>query len=78
MSQEMFHVTVRIQNKNYKTLMDSEAIGDISARGIQSEYIKELSKQKPFSDAKGDFTRPVDIAVHGKLSDEEMEQINQV
>ena len=78
MAEELYHVTVRIHNKNYKTLMDSSAIGDISAMGIKSEYIQELSKQNPFSDAIGEFTRPVDIAVHGKASKEEMELVNQV
>ena len=78
MEPELFHVTIRIHDKNYKTLMDSTAIGDISARGIESEYVKELRKQKAFSEAVGQFSHPVDIAVHGRASEDEYETVEKV
>ena len=78
MDPELFHVTIRIHDKNYKTLMDSTAIGDISARGIESDYVQELKRQKAFSDAVGQFSRPVDIAVHGRASPDEYETVEKV
>ena len=78
MSNELFHVTVCINNKNYKTLMDALAIGDISLKGIKSKHVDALQQQESYSEAIGNFSRPVDITVHGEATAEDMQTLNEV
>ena len=78
MASDLYHVTVRVHKKNYTTLMDSIAIADISSKGINSKHLEKLQQQQCFSEAMGEFTRPVDINVHGQATDEDLKNAEQV